>query len=151
MRAMGLDVGDARIGVALSDPLGIIASPLTIITRKDGGSGIEAIVDIARQNEVGQIIVGLPLSMDGSVGKQADKVHAFTTELCHCTEIPIEFRDERLSTKVAKRVVQKLRKTNRETRYDAAAAALILQDYLDDKCYTEGRQNKLGDQIWPPD
>ena len=70
--------------------------------------------------------------MDGSLGAQAEKVRDFVTELCSYTDIPVEFRDERLSTVLAKRIVQKVRKTNRDTRYDAAAAALILQGYLDD-------------------
>jgi putative Holliday junction resolvase len=70
--------------------------------------------------------------MDGSFGAQAGKVRDFVTELCSRTDIPVEFRDERLSTVLAKRIVQTVRKTNRDTKYDAAAAALILQGYLDD-------------------
>ena len=131
-RSLGLDIGDRRIGVALSDPLGILASPLTIINRTDEKADIEAIIDIARQNQVGRIIAGLPLSMDGSLGRQAEKAKDFVTELCRHTEVPVEFRDERLSTVSAKRMVQGVRKTNRGTRYDAVAAALILQGYLDE-------------------
>ncbi len=129
---MGLDVGDARIGVALSDPLGIIATPLTIITRQDIAADVKAITDIANKNEVGLIIVGLPFSMDGTLGTQAEKVREFVGHLTHQTAIPLEYRDERLSTVVAKRILQETRKTNRDTRYDAAAAALILQGYLED-------------------
>jgi putative Holliday junction resolvase len=131
-RILGLDIGDVRIGVALGDPLGILASPLTIINRTDEEADIEAVVDIVRQNQVGRIIVGLPLSMDGSLSKQAEKVRAFVTELCRHSDVPVEFRDERLSTVSAKRMVQGVRKTNKGTRYDAVAAALILQSYLDD-------------------
>jgi len=131
MRTLGLDIGDKRIGVALSDPQGILASPLTIIDRKDEPSDIEAIVTIIGQNQVGQIIVGLPLSMDGSIGSQAEKVKAFTRELSNHTEVPMEFRDERLSTVSAKRLMQTVRKT-RKARHDAVAAALILQSYLDE-------------------
>jgi len=72
----------------------------------------------------------------GSVGKQAEKVKAFTQELCNHTEVPVDFRDERLSTASAKRLMQTVRKTNRKTnrktRHDAVAAALILQGYLDE-------------------
>ena len=118
--------------MALSDPLGILASPLTIITRTDEESDTEIIADIIRQNQVGRIVVGLPLSMDGSLSKQAEKVRAFVTELCRHTDVPVEFQDERLSTVSAKRMVQEVRKTNKGTRYDAMAAALILQSYLDD-------------------
>ena len=131
-RIMGLDMGDSRIGVALSDPLGIMASPLTIISRKDEEADIKAIIEIIEQKEVRHIIIGLPLSMDGSLGKQAEKVQAFAEVLGQRINIPIEFIDERLSTVAAKRIVQGVRKTNKETRYDAAAAALILQCYLDD-------------------
>ena len=70
--------------------------------------------------------------MDGSMGTQAEKVRDFVTVLCGKTDIPVQFRDERLSTVLAKKIVQEVRKTNKSTRYDAAAAALILQGYLDD-------------------
>ena len=130
-RTLGLDIGDKRIGVALSDPQGILASPLTIIDCKDEPADIEAIVTIIDQNKVGRIIVGLPLSMDGSIGSQAEKVKAFTRELSNHTEVPIEFRDERLSTVAARRLMQTVRKTVK-SRDDAVAAALILQSYLDE-------------------
>jgi putative Holliday junction resolvase len=129
---LGLDVGDVRIGVALGDPLGILASPMTIISRQNSPADYETIIDIARKNGVGRIIVGLPFSMDGSLSSQAEKVRNFITELCAHMDIPVEYRDERLSTVLAKRIVQEIRKTNKDTRYDAAAAALILQGYLDD-------------------
>jgi putative Holliday junction resolvase len=118
--------------LALSDPLGIIASPLTIISRQNSKADVQTIIDIVIKNDVRRIIVGLPFSMDGTLGAQADKVKSFAEELSRHTDIPLEFRDERLSTVVARRLVQKVRKTNRETRYDSAAAALILQSYLDD-------------------
>lgn len=131
-RILGLDVGDSRIGVALSDPQGILASPLTIINRTDEKVDIGAIVDIIGRNEVGRIVVGLPLSMDGSQGEQVDKVRAFEVALRRHTEVPVEFWDERLTTMAAKRMVRLVRKkTERGIRYDAMAAALILQGYLD--------------------
>ena len=130
--------------MALSDPLGILASPLTIISRTDEEAGVEAVLGIVREKEVERIIVGLPLSMDGSQGKQVEKVRAFAAELCRHTDVPVEFRDERLSTVLAKRIVQKVRKTNKGTRYDAAAAALILQSYLDDAVEIKKRQDKSG-------
>ena len=133
MRSLGLDIGDKRIGVALSDPEGILASPRTILNRRDEKADIEDIIDIVSQNQVGQIIVGLPRSMDGSIGEQAEKVKAFTQELCNRVEIPVEYRDERLSTVSAKRMMQAVRKTER-TGHDAIAAALILQSYLDEAC-----------------
>jgi len=77
-RSLGLDIGDKRIGMALSDPQGILASPFNIINREDERLDIQAITNIISQKQVKQIIVGLPRSMDGSIGEQAEKVKAFT-------------------------------------------------------------------------
>ena len=131
-RIMGLDIGDSRIGVALSDPLRMLASPLTIIHRAGGPGDFEAIMALVRQHQVGRVIAGLPFSLDGSLGRQAEKVKAFVAELGRYLEIPVEFRDERLTTVTAKRLVHEARKVERGTRYDAMAAALILQGYLDE-------------------
>ncbi len=120
--------------MAISDSGGILASPFTIIDRKDERQDIEAIVDIISQHQVKQIVVGLPRSMDGSIGKQAEKVNAFVQRLCNHTEVPVDFRDERLTTVSAKRLMQaaSTKKTRRKARDDAVAAALILQGYLDE-------------------
>lgn len=118
--------------MALSDPLGIIASPLTIINRADEQTAIKEIVNLIQQHEVGRVIAGLPLNMDGSLGEQAEKTKSFVTALSRYIEVPIEYRDERLTTVSARELMQEVRKTKRDTRYDAAAAALILQSYLDD-------------------
>ncbi|MGD0795568.1 MAG: Holliday junction resolvase RuvX, partial [Dehalococcoidales bacterium] len=122
-RIMGLDIGDSRIGVALSDPLGILASPLTIISRADEPAAIAKLVDIIREKEVVKVIAGLPLNMDGSRGNQAEKTDTFVTALGRYIQVPIEYRDERLSTINARELIQGVRKTYRGTRYDAAAAA----------------------------
>ncbi len=121
--------------MALSDPEGILASPLTIINCQDDVADVEAITDIISQQQVKQVIVGLPRSMDGSLGKQAEKVKAFTQKLCRHTEVPVEFRDERLTTVSAKRLMRaaNTKKSKSKARYDAIAAALILQGYLDEK------------------
>jgi putative Holliday junction resolvase len=134
MRSLGLDIGDKRIGVALSDPGGILASPLTIINCIDEAADVEAITSIISQQQVKQIVVGLPRSMDGSIGKQAQKVEAFVRKLSSHTEIPVEFRDERLSTVSAKRLMRAVntKKTRGKTRHDAIAAAIILQGYLEE-------------------
>ena len=135
MRSLGLDIGDKRIGVALSDPEGILASPFTIISHRDERLDIEAIIDIVSQHQVKRIIVGLPRSMDGSIGKQAEKVKAFVQRLCSQVDVPVEFRDERLTTVSAERLMRTTNapKTRRKARYDAIAAALILQGYLDEE------------------
>ena len=132
-RNLGLDIGDKRIGVALSDPDGILASPYTIIICKDEIADVEAIADIVSQQQVGKIIVGLPRSMNGSLGNQAEKVKAFTQKLCDNIKVPIVFRDERLTTVSARRLMREVntKKTKKEAKDDAIAAALILQGYLD--------------------
>ena len=131
-RSLGLDIGDRRIGVAMSDPQGILASPLTIINRTDEKSDIAAILAIIDQNQVGVVVVGLPLSMNGSIGSQAEKVQGFTRQLSQHVKVPVEFRDERLTT-VTARNLMKMAGKDRRARDDAAAAALILQSYLDEK------------------
>ena len=119
--------------MALSDPEGILASPLTIIEREGDADTIEAIIDIIKDKEVGKIIVGLPKSMDGSIGVQAEKVMDFVDDLRKHTEIPIEFRDERLTSVSARRLMQAdNRKAKKKVRDDAIAAALILQGYLEE-------------------
>lgn len=127
--------------MAISDPMGILASPLAIIDRRDEAADIEAIIDVINRQQVEQIVVGLPRSMDGSIGRQAEKVQAFAGELCDHTEVPVEFRDERLTTVSAKRLMQavntrKTRKTKKKVRDDAIAAAIILQGYLDEEHQT---------------
>ena len=101
--------------------------------RTDEEKDIGAILHIVREKEVGRIIIGLPYNMDGSLGSQAEKVQGFATALGQHTGVPIEFRDERLSTWEAKEKLKSAGKTGRKTRYDSAAAALILQGYLDEK------------------
>ncbi len=118
--------------MALSDPLGILASPLAIVNRYDELEAVEKIAGIIRQHEVGRVIAGLPLNMDGSMGEQAGKTMSFVASLSRQINVPVEYRDERLSTVSARELIQGVRKTGRYTRYDAAAAALILQSYLDE-------------------
>ncbi len=121
--------------MALSDPMAVLASPLTIIDRRDEQLDIEAITDIVNQRQVKHIIVGLPRSMDGSIGEQAEKVMAFTRKLRQHTEVPVEFRDERLSTVSARRLMREsyTKRARKESRDDAIAAAIILQAYLDEE------------------
>ncbi len=105
-----------------------------IIDRKDDRQDIEAIVNIINQHQVKQIVVGLPYSLDGSIGEQAEKVKTFVQKLCSYTQVPMEFRDERLTTVSAQRLMQaaSTKKAKRKARDDAIAAAIILQSYLDE-------------------
>jgi len=114
--------------------VGILATPLTVIERQDERQDIQAIVDIINQHQVKRVIIGLPRAMDGTIGEQAEKVTAFAGRLSHQTNVPVEFRDERLTTVSARRLMQaaSVRRTRKKTRDDAIAAALILQGYLDE-------------------
>ena len=120
--------------MALSDPGGILASPFTIIDRRDERLDIEAIINIVDQHQVKQIVVGLPRSMDGSIGKQAEKTKTFVQVLSGYTDVSVEFRDERLTTVLARRLMQAAhgKKAKRKAHDDAIAAAIILQGYLDE-------------------
>ncbi len=130
---MGLDVGEKRIGVALSDPLRIIASALTVVERKTDEAAIKQIIDLAQENEVERIVVGLPRSLDGSLGKQAQSVQHFIESLKGCIQLPIVTWDERLSTVAAERALLEMgmKRDKRKKRRDSLAASFILQNYLD--------------------
>ena len=131
MRILALDVGDSRIGLALSDPTGMLASPLGAVER--GPSDLDDIIRAVEENEVVEIVVGLPLSMSGDSGAQAGKTRAFIRDLKARTNLPIKTVDERLSTLQAQDMLrQSGRRRQRDRgRVDAAAAAVILQAYLD--------------------
>ena len=133
MRNLGLDIGERRIGVAISDPEQILASPLTTVIRDDDDRAISAIIEIVNKYDVQRIIVGLPYSLKGNVGSQANKVTTFVEKLSKCTEAKIEFRDERLSTVAVDHLLIEagIKSQKKKDRRDAAAAAFILQGYLD--------------------
>jgi putative Holliday junction resolvase len=133
MRHLGLDIGDKRIGVAISDSEQILASPLTTIFRDNDEQTINAIVELLTKYQVGKIIIGLPYSLSGTIGNQATKVKTFADELSQHTKTEIEFRDERLSTVAVERLLMEAGKKSqkRKEQRDAAAAAYILQGYLD--------------------
>ncbi len=133
MRTLGLDIGDKRIGVAISDPEEILASPLATITREDDKKAIDDIIKLVDQNDVERIVVGLPYSLDGSIGGQANKVMDFAERLSQYTRASMEIWDERLSTVAVERLLREAgkKKAKKRERLDAAAAAFILQGYLD--------------------
>ncbi len=134
MRSLGLDIGDRWVGVALSDPDGILASPLTVIERTDDSKALAAIADIIDKRGVKRVIVGLPRSLDGTLGGQAEKARDFARRLAERIKVPLDYRDERLTTVMAQRLKRASGggKGRGKSRYDAQAAALILQGYLDE-------------------
>ena len=137
MRIMALDVGDRRIGVALSDPLGMLASPLTTIERAtpDTDAAIDAVLALAEEHEAAEILVGIPYLMSGRIGAQARITLDFAQALAERTRIPVTHTDERLSSVQADRMLAQSSgaSTRDRGRTDAAAAAVILQAYLDAK------------------
>jgi putative holliday junction resolvase len=132
IRVLGLDVGSVRVGVALSDPLGLTAQPLEVIDRKksDPFARIAALVD---EHGVQTIVVGKPLTLSGAEGQAVHDVDAFVKRLQRSVTVPVEGWDERLSTAQAQRVMIAggARREKRKQAIDKVAAALILQSYLD--------------------
>ncbi len=133
MRFMGLDVGDQRIGIALSDESALIASPRETLERRGNRKDIAFLLEVARREEVSEILVGMPFKLDGSSGPQAEKVGRFIEALRASTEIPIHTWDERFSTVGAERALIEadVSRAKRRGVVDRVAAALILQSYLD--------------------
>ncbi len=133
MRVLGIDYGRKRIGLALSDPDGIIASPLSVYLRSDIRTDVDHIARLARENGVERIVIGLPLNMDGSAGGMADEVAAFAEQLSARVKIPVVTFDERLTSEEAERVLIQADMSRRKRRgvRDSIAAVLILQGYLE--------------------
>jgi len=135
MRVMALDVGDVRIGVALSDETGTLASGLVTLKAVGPRKDAQALAAIAREHDAGEVVVGLPLRLDGSVGSQAEKVVAFVERLRRVLRLPVVTRDERLTSVAAdERLADAgVKRRLRKARIDQAAAALILQEHLDER------------------
>ena len=133
MRIIGIDYGEKRIGIAISDPLGITAQGLPTIERTCVEEDIQKILNIIREKEVGEIVVGLPKHMNNTLGEKAQAVLAFIDLLKQHTNIPICTIDERLTTVRAHRAMLEgnLSRKKRKDRVDMIAAQLILQNYLD--------------------
>lgn len=135
-RVMALDVGDVRIGIAVSDLMGIIANPLETYVRKGNVEvDVNYIVELARAKEVSLFISGLPLGLDGKENEQTAKTRQFIDALTSKTDIPVKFLDERFTTISAERVLIQgnVRRENRKKVIDKVAATIILQNYLDSK------------------
>ncbi|MBN8660522.1 MAG: Holliday junction resolvase RuvX [Candidatus Melainabacteria bacterium] len=134
-RIIGLDIGDRRIGVAISDPLRITAAGLETIERTNVRADVQAVRDIALRHGAVQIVVGLPQNMDGSMGEQSEKVKSFARKLAREINIPIVYEDERLTTISAIRTltIQGVKTGHNKALVDQQAAAIILQKFLDRK------------------
>ncbi len=132
-RALGIDHGDARIGLAISDELGMLAHPLETIHLKEIADPVAHIAAIAARDKIGQIVLGMPRNMDGSYGPAAEKVRAFAEKLKAATNCPLKLWDERLTSVAAQRSLHEAGRTVKNSRQviDQVAAQLILQGWLD--------------------
>lgn len=137
MRILCLDIGSKRIGVAASDPMGLLAQPLRVIERRGGQGDFDEIIALCRELEPGLLLVGLPLDAEGAEGEQARKVRAFTARLLERLRAagiatPLQMWDERYSTAEAEEflIEADVSRAGRRRVIDKMAAAAILQSYL---------------------
>ncbi|HMC83610.1 MAG TPA: Holliday junction resolvase RuvX [Candidatus Polarisedimenticolia bacterium] len=132
-RCLGLDVGEKRIGLALSDPLGWTAGPLPVLTRVSWKGDLARIRELVERLEVRRVVVGLPIRMDGTSGEAAERTLHFVERLKSAVRVAVETWDERLSTREAERMLigADVRREKRRQVIDGVAASLILQAYLD--------------------
>jgi len=133
LRIMGLDVGERRIGIALSDPTGMLASPLGFIERTLQHEDVKRVLEMAREHRTRRIVVGVPLSLSGQRGPQARATDGFRRALTRELDVPVVGWDERFSTAEAERRLKEagVSPSLEKGRADAASAAIILQSYLD--------------------
>jgi putative Holliday junction resolvase len=134
VRTLALDYGERRIGVAISDPTGVIAQPLETISSTAGGrDALERIAELVRKHEVDQIVVGLPLHMNGRAGPEADRARAFGERVRARAGVAVDYLDERWTSLEAERVLDEagVRRREQRGRVDPIAAALLLRTWLE--------------------
>ena len=133
MKAMGIDFGLRRIGVAFSDETKFLASPYEVYVRQGDAQDIQHFVDLVEKNKVDEIVCGLPMNMQGEEQEIAVETRAFMDELQAKLAVKISFVDERLSSAMAEDVLKQTERDwkKRKQKLDAVAASIILQDYLD--------------------
>ncbi len=139
MRILGIDPGDRNIGVAISDPTGTIASPLTVIQHVSRPIDAATIATLARENHVGKIIVGQSFDMDGKPNYQGRKAARLAAAVRTQIEVPVELWDEAYSTQMARsaRITLGSSRSKREGHLDELAATVILQSYIDNNLLVE--------------
>jgi putative Holliday junction resolvase len=135
-RVLGVDAGERRVGVAMSDELRMLASPVTVLDRRNGLAPVlDELANMVRRENVSTLIIGLPLNADGSEGRQAKRARDFARTASRVIGLPAEMWDERLSTRAAEDILRaqgrNLKRVRQQGQLDAVAAAAILQDYLD--------------------
>ncbi len=132
MKILALDVGNKRIGTAVSDELCMFAHPLYTIHRKGIKRDLEEIIRIIEEHKIERLVVGLPKNMDGSLGFQSEKTIKFVDALLSEKQIEVVYLDERLSTQEAKEIMlaNNIKQENKKNIIDTIAAVVILEDYL---------------------
>ncbi|MBN1669836.1 MAG: Holliday junction resolvase RuvX [Kiritimatiellae bacterium] len=138
-RILGVDYGERRLGFALSDPGGTIATPLRVVASGGGEQGLEAVRRICGETGAERVVVGLPLSLDGTHGPASETTLAFVRALREVLDVPVETWDERLTTRAAERVLIEAgtSRAKRKRVIDKLAAQIMLQSYLDSRCSKE--------------
>jgi len=135
VRTLGLDLGEKWVGVAISDPEQTLAFPLTVIFREGEEKVIEALKELVNQYQVGRIVAGLPRTLRGEIGKEAEKVQTFLKQFSKEVDIPVETWDERFSSSAAERLLVEagVKSKQRKAHQNALAASFVLQGYLDNQ------------------
>ena len=135
MKVMAIDLGDVRTGVALSDVTGFLAGRSVTITQRDHNKLLEELLGIIEAEKTGEIVLGLPINMDGSEGPRAEKSRVFGARLEQASGLPVKYMDERGTSVTANRILSDAGKKRgkQRARVDAVAAAIILQSYLDSR------------------
>jgi putative Holliday junction resolvase len=133
MKVLALDIGSVRIGVAASDETRLLATPHSVIQRRNTASALESILRTVAETGAGLVVVGLPVSLDGQLHAQASRVQSFAEKLRKRLGVPMVYADETLSSVRAEEILrdQGVRPDRRRRHIDSVAAAVILQDYLD--------------------
>ena len=133
VRALSLDIGEKRIGLAISDSRQSIAQPLKVYTRISPKRDIEEVKRLVKEHEVSTIVCGLPKNLDGSIGRKAEEIMAFAQKLEEAAQVHVELWDERFSTDEANRIfdMQEYTQKKRKAFIDMMAAQIILQGFLD--------------------
>lgn len=132
-RLLGIDHGDARTGVAVSDGLGLTAQPKELIRERDMAKTAARVAQIARELEAAKVVVGLPVNMNGTEGPRAKKARKFGARLEELLDMPVRFWDERLTSVQAERALRGRGSRQRKAKVDVISAQIMLQSYLDAK------------------
>lgn len=141
MRILGLDIGERRVGVAVSDPAGRVATPLKVLPAPLSADS-RALIRLAEDYDIEQLVIGLPLSLDGTEGPQAARVREEGERLARILRVPVVYHDERLSSAQAERLMAEAGADGRARRgsVDMVAASIILQSYLDARSLDGGAE-----------